>query len=141
MSCFFVAEDVIHNCVSAMRRLSMGRYWSLIGSGHHEMHRRTRLGAGLWRMNRDAMIVRYPDLEYTDEDVEMLKLVRDYRYQKRKLSDMTPEVLEKNLNSLLYQCAEGEIPKTLAYRQLEATLLMHQNLQLPDGLLDKVSGI
>lgn len=141
MSCFFVEEDVIHTCVFAMRRLSMDRYWSLIGSEHHEMLRRTSLGSGLWLMNRDAMIVRYPDLEHTDEDVEMLKLVHDYRYQKRKLPEMTPEVLDRHLHSLLYQCSEGDIPKTMTYRRLKAALLMHQNLQLPDGLLDKVSDI
>lgn len=104
MSAFFVTQRTIANAVECMRL-----------NGHHCED----MAHDLWRMNAKALEQRYGDKPEEFED--------DIRAYQNPHPSNDPYQLLKSTNCLLYQCAEGDVPNTCLYAELEkaATALMN----------------
>ena len=103
MSAFLVAKETIHKAVFAMCRVPHGHGWK---PAAEDMD---KVGRELWRLNAQAVSARYsePPEEIADEEY-------DYPLRVYPLP-----VALKALQCLIYQCSEGDIPKTSGlYQQM-----------------------
>ena len=101
MSAFVVSDHVIHVATRALIA--------------HECRPAdpTALGQALWRMNVDAVTQRYQLLTRDggpDGRAAYLEDVAAYRYA--QIEGLTPAAVCKQLDCLLYQCLEGNVPET-----------------------------
>ena len=97
MSAFFVSENTIHDVITTLHPAWM--------TGD-EMA--TDLGRQLIQMNIDAMQEGY---EIDAEELAEYQAARD-EYTFVESTDVSEAQLLKSLNCFVYQCAEGDVPKT-----------------------------
>jgi hypothetical protein len=102
MSAFTVSKLTIDRCVSGMYRTWKG--------GDEE----TLLGKRLMQLNRLAIDDRYPD--WHDEMKSADPVIEGYRHTPQAPS---PYLFLVALECLLYQCSEGDVPKTPLFAEVE----------------------
>ena len=116
MSTFFVPPATIDATVTAF----------IAEGGPLSLEAATELGRALWALNAEAVRWRY-DLdtgtpEARAEHAINLAAVAAYAWTQR---DLTPAVMVKSLDCLLYQCCDGPVRETALYGRLTALANHH----------------
>lgn len=104
MSAFFIGSD-------SMQRVIAGFIANYADPGHG-LPMPTKLGRELLKMNRQAMLARYPSIKGTAEDLAMLADCETFDYDSN-VSCQTVDDVEtayEQTRSLRYQCSEGDVP-------------------------------
>ena len=104
MSAFMVSERTMHRVI-----------YGMVENGVIPAEEGTPEGRRFYRMNVDAMRARYPKENYP------LDLALSYTYS-RSLGHCSNIEALKAVNCLLYQCMEGDVPRSDLYQYLESVL-------------------
>ena len=110
MSAFYCNDSVITKCVTAVLKYAGDRFANLPMTRHDESRLGSAVGTALREINVEALKQRYPGRLSEHE------LNTSYEFSGRV--DAHPAVLLKALQCLQYQCAEGNVPETVLYREL-----------------------
>lgn len=105
MSAYVVEKETIDAVVTGLIR----------SGGVMSLDKATWLGRNLWSMNVDAVSQRYC-LNGNDEETEYRAEVASYTFTMR--NEPLP-VLVKQMDCLLYQCSEGDVPEREAFKALD----------------------
>lgn len=107
MSAFIVSDRCMNHVASGILDLRPTGLQTFAGIDLNDRDAGQRIGDVLFAMNGAAMIARYGDSE----------LEPGGRYRPEKSA---PVQCFKQTQCLLYQCAEGDVPETPLYQEIEA---------------------
>ena len=111
MSCFIVEKRTIDRIVAHIASVpidSRQKFYPLLAEEN-----KNKLGCQLWRMNVDAYNYRYSESSHVPAEPYPI-------YVFSRISFYTPIQTFKSFECFIYQCSEGDIPKTELYKQVFA---------------------
>ena len=114
MSAFIIDKSDMDLVVATLRTLNIGNVEKPI---HLDW-----TGQQLFSLNRQAVIARYPDCKGGNlpGPIDASDIFENYRFKYPK--NWTPLAGYQALQSLLYQCSEGECHKTNFYQVIEKAI-------------------
>ena len=114
MSAFIIDKSNMDLVVATLRTLNIGNVEKSI---HLDW-----TGQQLFALNRRAVIARYPDCKSSDlpQPIDTSEIFENYKFKYPE--NWTPLVGYQALQTLLYQCSEGECHKADFYQVIEKAI-------------------